>query len=101
MDTEISYSITKPNIRQKDAISISCSSIYYFEEHYKKMNSYPIVTTKHNLYPGGFILEGIIDKWATFTKDELIRQEAGNAYHRVKKCGLKGARNLFHSGWEK
>jgi len=46
-------------------------------------------------------LEGIIDKWATFKEDELIRQEAGNAYHRVKKCGIKGARNLFHSGWEK
>lgn len=101
MDTEISYSITKPDIRQKDAISISCSSIYYFENHLKKMNAYPIVTTQHNLYPGGFIMEGIIDKWANFAEDELIRQEAGNAYHRVKKCGVKGARNIFYTGWEK
>ena len=101
MDTEISYSITQPNIRQKDAVSISCSSIYYFENHYKKMNAYPIVTTQHNLYPGGFIMEGIIDKWATFEPDEKIRQEAGNAYHRVKKCGIKGARNIFYTGWEK
>lgn len=101
MDTEISYSITKKNIRQKDAISISCSSIFYFEDHLKKMNAYPIVTTQHNLYPGGFILEGIIDKWATFAEDELIRQEAGNAYHKVKKCGIRGARNIFYTGWQK
>jgi hypothetical protein len=101
MDTEISYSITSPNISQKDAISISCSSKYYFEAHYKKMNAFPLVVTNYSLYPGGFILEGIIDKWATFEGDEKIRQEAGNAYHRVKKCGLKGARNIFHSGWEK
>ncbi|MEN8928229.1 MAG: hypothetical protein ABF242_05530 [Flavobacteriales bacterium] len=101
MDTEISYEITKKNIRQKDAISISCSSIYYFENHLKKMNAYPLVTTQHNLYPGGFIMEGIIDRWATFAKDELIRQEAGNAYHRAKNCGIKGARNIFYTGWEK
>lgn len=101
MDTEISYTVTKSNIRQKDAISISCSSKYYFDNHYKKMNAYPIVTTQNNLYPGGFILEGIIDKWATFAEDEMIRQEAGNSYHRVKKCGIKGARNLFYTGWEK
>ena len=101
MDTEISYKITQTNIREKDAISIACSSKYYFENHYKKMNAFPLVVTNYSLYPGGFILEGIIDKWATFNTDEKIRQEAGNSYHEVKKCGLKGARNIFHSGWEK
>ena len=99
MDTDISFKVTNPKIRQKDAISISCSSMYYFDAYYKQTNSYPLVTTEHSLYPGGFILEGILDKWATFSKDELIRQEAGNRYHAVKKCGVKGARGIFHTGW--
>ena len=101
MDTEISYSITKENIRQKDAISISCQSKYYFNERFEKLNAYPLVVTTNNLYPGGFIVEGIIEKWAIQKSDELIRQEAGNAYHRVKKCGVKGARRLFQTGWNK
>ena len=99
MDTDISFEVTQKNIRQKDAISISCSSMYYFDQFYKKTNSYPLVTTEHSLYPGGFIIEGIIDKWATLSTDELIRQEAGNQYHKVKKCGVKGARGIFHTGW--
>ena len=101
MDTEISYEITKQNIRQKDALSISCQSKYYFNERYQEINAYPLVVTTNNLYPGGFIVEGIIEKWAIQKSDELIRQEAGNAYHRVKKCGIKGARRLFQTGWNK
>jgi len=99
MDREISYSITKKNIRQKDAISISCQSKYYFNERFKKLNAYPLVVTTGNLYPGGFIIEGIIEKWGLQETDELIRQEAGNSYHRVKKCGIRGARRLFGSGF--
>jgi hypothetical protein len=30
---------------------------------------------------------------------KTIRAKIGAMYHKIHKCGLKGATNLFHTGW--
>jgi len=84
---------------QKDAAVIACSSMYNFNRKLNYAKGYPLVMTTNSLYPGAFIVEGIIDNWATLESEEKIRQSAGDAYNRVKKCGIIGARNLFSTGW--
>jgi len=84
---------------QKDAAVIACSSQYLFTEKLNFAQAYPLVMTKNSLYPGAFILEAVINKWAMQKPEELIRQSAGDAYHRIKKCGINGARSLFTTGW--
>jgi hypothetical protein len=84
---------------QRDAVVIACSSMYDFNKKLNYLNAYPLVMTTNLLYPGAFALEGVINTWATQKSDELIRQSAGDAYNRVKKCGIRGARNLFSTGW--
>jgi len=84
---------------QKDAAVIACSSIYDFSYRLNMLKAYPLVTTNNSLYPGAFVMDAIIKNWALMKTDEDIRLSAGNAYHRVKQCGLKGARNLFSTGW--
>jgi len=84
---------------QKDAVVIACSSMYDFNKKLNFAKAYPLVMTTNSLYPGAFILGDVIDSWAMQKSDELIRQSAGNGYHRIKKCGINGARNLFSTGW--
>jgi hypothetical protein len=84
---------------QKDAAVIACSSQYDFNEKLNYAKAYPLVMTTNALYPGSFILEAVINNWAMQESEEIIRQSAGNAYHRIKRCGINGARNLFSTGW--
>ena len=85
--------------KQKDAVVIACSSMYEFNYRLNMMQAYPLVMTTNLLYPGAFVMEGVINNWALMKSDEEIRLSAGDAYHRVKKCGVNGARNLFSTGW--
>jgi len=84
---------------EKDAAVIACSSMYDFNQKLNYAKGYPLVMTTNLLYPGAFVLEGVINSWALQKSEELIRQSAGDEYHRVKKCGINGARNLFSTGW--
>jgi hypothetical protein len=102
MDTAIDSIVINRDKRffeSKDAVSIACSSHNYFSKYFMETGAYPLVTTFASLYPGAFVLNGIIEKWAVFSSDQEIAEEAGDAYHEIKKCGKQAARNMFGTGW--
>lgn len=84
---------------ERDAVVIACSSMYYFNARLNYLKAYPLVMTTNLLYPGAFVVEEVVNNWALQKSNELIRQSAGDAYHKVKRCGINGARNLFSTGW--
>lgn len=84
---------------ERDAVVIACSSMYDFNARLNYLKAYPLVMTTNLLYPGAFVVEEVVNNWALQKSNELIRQSAGDAYHKVKRCGINGARNLFSTGW--
>lgn len=84
---------------ERDAVVIACSSMYDFNARLNYLKAYPLVMTTNLLYPGAFVVEAVVNNWALQKSNELIRQSAGDAYHKVKRCGINGARNLFSTGW--
>ncbi|MBN4073169.1 hypothetical protein JYT74_03900, partial [Crocinitomix catalasitica] len=98
MDTSVD-TIYANNKREKDAVVIACSSESYFNPYFEKTNSYPLVNTTNLMYPGAFCMNGVIEKWAMMDTEENIRLAAGDAYNEIKKCGQRGARALFSTGW--
>lgn len=98
MDVDVNP-VPANDFRKKDAVVIGCISKDYFIDHLHQSNAYPLVTTTGLMYPGAFVLDGIIEKWAVLENEESIKNGAGDAYHRVKKCGQKAGRNLFYTGW--
>jgi hypothetical protein len=98
MDVYVDELYNNDNI-QKDAVVIACSSMYDFNERLNFLQAYPLIMTTNLLYPGAFVMEGVINNWALMKSEEEIRLSAGDAYHRVKQCGVNGARNLFSTGW--
>ena len=65
--------------KPKDAVSISCISGEYFKAYYWDTNSYPLVHTTNLLYPGAFILEGILNEWALLKSGEECKKAAGRS----------------------
>lgn len=85
----------------KDAVAIACISGKYFKGYYEYTNSYPLVNTNHLLYPGAFIIEEIINKWAELGSAQECKIAAGKSYYKHKpKSGPKGSQNLFNYGWD-
>jgi len=100
MDEETTYYKARSNAKVKDAVSISCISGDYFKQNYEATRSYPLVHTTNLLYPGAFILEGILNQWATLKDAASCKVGAGKGYYKHKpKSGPNGSQNLFEYGW--
>ena len=84
----------------KDAIAIACASHDYFAPHLNLSGGYPLVMTSNLLAPEAYILHYVLDQWVENKSEEEIRMAAGQGYHDIQKCGLKGASNLFVTGWD-
>ncbi len=99
MDESTTYSSSTDG-KQRDAVSISCVSNQYFNWEYEKTNAYPLVLTTGLLYPGAFVMEGIINEWAMLKSGLECKKGAGRAYYKHKpKSGPNGSQNLFDTGW--
>lgn len=85
--------------KNKEAAAIGCYSFSYFKNHFTRTNSYPTLTTTHLMAPEAYVAEALINNWALLSNESTIRSEVAKAYHTFQKCGMKGAMNLFKSGW--
>jgi len=95
MDENTKFEKATSQTRPKDAVSISCASRGYFKINYLETNSYPLVHTTNLLYPGAFILEGILNKWAMLGSDIDCKKAAGEAYYKHKpKSGPNGSQEF-------
>lgn len=86
-------------VSYKEAVSISCFSHNYFSYAYQRIGAYPLVHTTGLLYPGAFIVDAIIGKWAMGKHEADMRVAAGEAYNREMNCGRSAGINLFKAGW--
>ena len=99
MDTTISP-LQNKNSKEKDAIVIACISNDYFIEHFLLAKVYPLLLTTNLLAPEAYVISNAIDSWARLESGSQIRLNAAKGYHQYQKCGLRGARRLFQTGWE-
>lgn len=83
----------------KDAVAIACSSHYFFKDHLNASGGYPLVMTANLLAPEAYVLHNVLDAWIANKSSEQIRFSAAQGYHNIQKCGIRGASNLFVTGW--
>jgi hypothetical protein len=98
MDSEVDVPARK-DARARDAVVIACASKGYFLDPLAQLGAYPLLTTTGLLAPEAYVMEAIVSNWAQLKSGAEVRTAAGTAYNTYQKCGIKGATNLFHSGW--
>jgi hypothetical protein len=85
--------------RKREAVILSCASKQYFEQPLRKTGAEPLLWTTGLMAPEAYVLKAAVDGWILSEGGEQIRRRAAEAYHKYQHCGLKGAMNLFASGW--
>jgi len=102
MDFDINVSYT-PTIttKKKDVIILACYSRNFFAPEIRKAQANPILWTTHLMAPEAYTLKAAIDGWIKNESGKQIDERAAQAYNKYQKCGIKGARNLFATGYKK
>jgi hypothetical protein len=55
--------------------------------------------TTNLIAPEAYTLKSALDGWIAGQANEQIHERAAAAYDKYQKCGLRGARRLFATGW--
>jgi hypothetical protein len=99
MDFRLPIIPRKRNDFHRDAIILACSSKHYFAEPLRTSGAYPLLWTTGLMAPEAYTLKSAIDGWIGRESNDQIRERAATAYDKYQKCGLRGARRLFATGW--
>ncbi len=100
MDFEVNIAYKETNRKQRDVIILACFSRSYFSPEIRKANANPILWTTHLMAPEAYTLKAAIDGWINNENGTQIDERAAQAYNKYQKCGIKGARNLFTTGYK-
>ena len=95
-NVEVSY---KGIEKKKDLIILACSSQTYFSSEITKADAKPILWTTNLMAPEAYTLKAAIDGWLQQETGEQIKERSAQAYNTYQKCGIRGARNLFATGF--
>ena len=101
MEFDADVSFTKKPAKQKDVIVLGCYTREYFSPYIKEAGANPILWTTHLMAPEAYTLKAAIDGWMLNETGAQIDERAAQAYHKYQNCGIRGARNLFATGFKK
>jgi hypothetical protein len=85
--------------RQREAVILACASKPYFQRPLRRTGAAPLLWTTNLMAPEAYVLKAALDSWMLGETGDNARRRAAEAYNKYQKCGLKGALNLFASGW--
>ncbi|MBT7300743.1 MAG: hypothetical protein HN849_14585 [Victivallales bacterium] len=94
---------TVPEVKQKQpgrgkaAIVLACKSKPYFGARLAKLGCRSLLLTTNFMAPEAYTLEAGLAGWIAGEQAEQIRERAAKAYHAYQKCGMAGARRMFHA----
>jgi len=100
MDFEVNIAYNQTSEKKRDVIILACYSRNYFTPEIRKANANPILWTTHLMAPEAYTLKAAIDGWMNNENGNQIDERAAQAYNKYQKCGIKGARNLFTTGFK-
>lgn len=99
MDFDVTLAYEDAPTIPRDVMILACFSKSYFAPKMKLAGAHPVLWTTHLMAPEAYTLKAAIDGWMASKTGAEIEELAAQAYHSYQKCGMKGARNLFTTGY--
>ncbi len=99
MDFSLAEYPQKADERSQEAIILACASKQYFERPLRRTGATPLLWTTGLMAPEAYVLKAAVDGWLLDESGEQMRKRVAQAYNRYQNCGIKGAMNLFATGW--
>ena len=83
----------------RDVMILACISRDYFSEAMKKAGARPLLWTTGLMCPEAYTLAVAIDSWIKYEPGVKTRERSAQVYNQYQKCGIRGARALFVTGY--
>jgi hypothetical protein len=99
MDFSVDNPPAQKNGAKKDVIILACASKLYFKDVIRTAGANPVLWTTNLMGPEAYTLKAAIDGWLLNESGAQIVERAAQAYNQYVKCGIKGARGLFTTGF--
>jgi hypothetical protein len=99
MDFRLPLVPRKKNETPRQAIILACASKQFFAEPLRTSGAHPLLWTTGLMAPEAYTLKAALDGWIAGETPDQIHERAAKAYDKYQKCGMRGARRLFASGW--
>ena len=99
MDFRLPIVPRKKDEIHRDAIILACASKQYFAELLRATGAYPLLWTTGLMAPEAYTLKSALDGWIDRESNDQVRERAAVIYDKYQKCGIRGARRLFATGW--
>ena len=85
---------------KKEVMIYACISKSFYYDGVLKSGAHPLLWTTGLMCPEAYTLHATLNGWMLGETGAQIRERAAQAYNTYQKCGIKGARGLFFSGWK-
>lgn len=99
MDFSIFFLPKAADKKKRPAAIFACQSKAYFEKALQNAGAAPLLWTRGNMAPEAYVLAALVESWARGATGEEVREAVAKSYDKYQKCGIKGARGLFATGW--
>ncbi|HEV2801562.1 MAG TPA: hypothetical protein VGW12_13735 [Pyrinomonadaceae bacterium] len=99
MDFSLPHHPQRKDDERRDAIILACASKNYFAPALRQTGATPLLWTTNLMAPEAYVLEKAVDGWLKRESGQQIRTRAAHVYHQYQRCGIKGAMNLFATGY--
>ena len=99
MEFSINIGYKEQVTKKHDVIILACYSKEFFADEIKESKANPILWTTHLMAPEAYTLKSAIDGWVLNESGTQIEERAAQTYNKYQKCGIKGARYLFTTGF--
>ncbi|GAA4107146.1 hypothetical protein GCM10022393_02180 [Aquimarina addita] len=99
MDFDVNVLYKDSVVTPREVIILACYSKNFFSPEIKKAKAIPVLWTTHLMAPEAYTLKSAIDGWILNESGKAIDERAAQTYHQYQKCGIRGARNLFTTGF--
>ena len=99
MEFQVTLDYKEMPSKDIDAIMLACASKNYFANELKQAKATPVLWTTNLMAPEAYTLEAALNTWSNNLTGVEIKENAAQAYNKYQKCGIRGARNLFATGF--
>ncbi|RPE05709.1 hypothetical protein EGT74_25410 [Chitinophaga lutea] len=99
MDFSLAQFPRKTDTLKREVAIFACASRPYFYDAIRQTGATPLIWTTHLLSPEAYTLDAMLDSWLKKEPHAVTHEKVAQAYHQYQRCGLKGARRLFATGW--
>jgi len=99
MDFHLDEALTTVDEVHRDAVILACKSRQFFTPALRPTGARPLLWTNQLMAPEAYVLKAAVDGWIAGDSGSKIKERAAQAYDQYQRCGIKGARNTFATGW--